>query len=110
MNPILMEPVWNQTFVCNGAETNLAECDTFANYHMNECRAKGQYTYVMCKAYNLNTDMYEHAWGGVRFSQPYYETANNAAQQQNMAAFPAQIPIFVRPEMQQLQQDNSVMR
>ncbi len=104
MNPLLMEPIWNQTFICNGAENNLAECDTFANYHMNECRLKGEYTYVMCKAYNLNTDIYEHAWGGVRFAPPYFEIN----QQQNLG-YP-QMPMFVKPDLQLQQQDSSVMK
>ena len=98
------QPVWNQTFICRGGEQNLAECDTFANYHINECRARGEYTYVMCKPYVLDEQGYESAWGGIRFAQPYFESYYT----QNHFGLP-ETPVYAKPEFQQVQQDQSYM-
>lgn len=71
MAPNAQPAVLNQTFICQGSEQTLEECDTFANYHAQECQSQEEYTYVMCKGYNLDK---EHSWGGIRFAQPYFET------------------------------------
>lgn len=32
INPYVLQPIWNQTFICFGGEKSLSECDTFANF------------------------------------------------------------------------------
>ena len=87
MAPQYQMPVWNQTFICKGGENELSECDTFANYHMSECIREAGYTYVICGDYNLPSDHDYEAWGGIRFSQAYFEskytTYSILQQQQN---------------------------
>ena len=102
MTPELKQPIWNQTFICTGGEQTLGECDNYANYHIDECRARGEYIYVSCNSYDL--DGYENSWGGIRFAQPYFETYN----QPNQFGLP-ETPIYLKPEMQQIQPDNSFM-
>lgn len=100
MPPNSQAPIWNQTFVCQGGEQTLAECDTFANYHTDECRSQGEYTYVMCKSYNLDKQVYEHSWGGIRFAQPYFETYSPQFAINDR-------PIFLKPEFQPTQQQDA---
>ena len=104
MAPHLRQPIWNQTFICKGGEQSLAECDTFANYHINECREQGEYTYIMCKPYSLDKQGYESSWGGIRFAQPYFESSFS----QNHFGLP-ETPIYLKPEFQQQQKDDSYM-
>jgi hypothetical protein len=80
MDPNYQLPVWNQTFICKGGEVVLNECDKFANYHMADCVRQGEYTYVSCGEYNLPE--YYEAWGGIRFSQPYFETDSSQQQEE----------------------------
>jgi hypothetical protein len=98
------QPIWNQTFICHGGEQNLAECDTFANYHIDQCRKQGEYTYVMCKPFVIDELGYENAWGGIRFAQPYFESYYT----QNHFGLP-ETPVYAKPEFQQVTQDQSYM-
>lgn len=100
--PNTQQPIWNQTFICRGGEQTLAECDTFANYHMDECRAKSEYVYVMCKPYTLDKEGYDEPWGGVRFAQPYFEIYNSQSDVPNT-------PFIIKPDLQSQLQDSSYM-
>ena len=73
--PTVQPAIWNQTFVCKGGEASLTECDLFVNHQLAECQVKSEYAYVMCKDFNLDErrEQFMHAWGGVRFAQPYFE-------------------------------------
>ena len=101
---VWQQPIWNQTFICHGSERTLAECDTFANYHIDQCRKHGEYTYVMCKHFALDALGYESAWGGIRFAQPYFEPVTS----QNYFGLP-ETPVYAKPEFQQATQDQSYM-
>jgi hypothetical protein len=72
--PTVQPAIWNQTFICKGGEQSLTECDLFVNHRINECQKKSEYIYVKCSDFNLDpNEGYTHAWGGVRFAQPYFE-------------------------------------
>lgn len=72
--PTEQPPIWNQTFVCKGGEYSLVECDLFVNHQIDTCQQRSEYVYLMCKDYNLDTkENFAHAWGGIRFAQPYFE-------------------------------------
>jgi hypothetical protein len=72
--PTVQPAIWNQTFVCRGGEESLTECDLFVNQALGSCQQRSEYAYVSCKAFNLDArEGFTHAWGGVRFAQPYFE-------------------------------------
>jgi hypothetical protein len=116
--PHAQQPVWNQTFLCIGNERSLSECATFANYHLEECAKTSEFTYVMCNDYNLNTTIYEHAWGGIRFAQSFFETEPTRRQNHARRASlvdrdgfseSANSPIFIKSDLQPQPKDNSFM-
>lgn len=96
-------PVWNQTFICSGRPENdentggsLQECETFANYQVEQCRANGRYTYLMCNEYAMAGTHYAESWGGVRFAKAYFEprqTDEFIDQTLN------KMPIYVKPDL-----------
>ncbi|CAF0869334.1 unnamed protein product [Brachionus calyciflorus] len=96
-HPNYYPPIWNQTFVCQGGEENLSECDTLANnYH----RDKSEYTYIMCKEYNLG--IFENSWGGIRFAQSHFEILPETQGLNDR-------PVYLDPDFQQVKQDSSYM-
>lgn len=100
-HPSYQPAVWNQSFVCQGGETQLSQCDTLSNYNFKSCGTSGEYTYIMCRGYNLNAE-YEHAWGGVRFAQSHYEILYDFNE-------PNDRPVYLKPDFQQVKQDSSYM-
>ena len=100
-HPIYQPAVWNQSFVCQGGESHLAECDSMANFNFGSCDSNGEYTYIMCGDYNLN-EKYEHGWAGVRFAQSHYEMRYEFDE-------PNDRPVYPRGDFHQEKQDSSYM-
>ena len=100
-------PIWNQTFICNNDDyTDLKQCETFANYQIDECQSKAEFTYLMCNEYGMAKTKYEESWGGIRFAKPYFETYKTEVNT-NFGA--PQIPIFISPDLQDETVDESYM-
>ena len=88
------QPIWNQTFICKKSDQGLDECDTFANYQIDECRGRGEYIYFSCNEYSLDKTQYESAWGGIRFVKPYFEPRKSVTRR----FMAPQVPIFIKDD------------
>ncbi|RNA26979.1 bark beetle isoform X1 [Brachionus plicatilis] len=100
-HPTYQPAVWNQSFVCQGGESQLSECDTLSNLNVQSCRHNGEYTYIICGENNLQAE-FEHAWGGIRFAQSHFEIVQDLNE-------PNDRPVFLNADFQQVKPDSSYM-
>lgn len=98
-------PIWNQTFICKETDETFNDCDTLANYHIEELHKRNEYTYLMCNEYPLDKSEYKAAWGGIRFARPYFESQVI----DNLNIGLPQMPIFVKPDLQDEMVDDSFL-
>lgn len=71
MHEQVVEWFWRRSYICDGTEDDIDQCQYQVNYRLERCMEERNYVYVKCGPRNLATD-YEY-WGNIRFSSPEYE-------------------------------------
>ena len=71
MHEQVIEWFWRRTFICDGSEENLDQCQYKTNYNLYTCMEAMEYIFVRCGERNL-AEEYDY-WGNIRFSTPEYE-------------------------------------